>query len=89
MFAGRAVWFKYNINYIELYGKILCYSICGIIFDRVDEFILEKRQEEDIMLTQYDYIPNMKYICDTVRLEHKFLQCIVSGPLSEEEKQVF
>ena len=80
---------KYNIVVNELYGKILCYSICGIIFDRVDEFILEKRQEEDIMLTQYDYIPNMKYICDTVRLEHKFLQCIVSGLLSEEEKTSF
>lgn len=77
---------KYNIVVNELYGKILCYSICGIIYDRVDEFILEKRQEEDLMCTQYDYIPNMKYICDAVRLDHKFLQCVVPGYLSKEEQ---
>lgn len=80
---------KYNIVVNELYGKILCYSICGIIYDRVDEFILEKRQEEDLMYTQYDYIPNMKYICDTVRLDHKFLQCVIPGYLSLEEQSEY
>ena len=67
---------KYNIVVCELYGKIFCYSVCGIIYDRVEELHIEKvrKVEAGQPSTLYDYIPNMKYICDTVRMEHQFLQ---------------
>ena len=67
---------KYNIVACELYGKILCYSICGIIYGSADELLIERVSETEtgMSCTLYDYIPNMKYICDTVRMEHVFLQ---------------
>ena len=77
---------KYNIVVCELYGKILCYSVCGIICDRTEELLLKKVSEsgEGVSSTLYDYIPNMKYICDTVRMEHKFLQ-FLSGRIQDME----
>ena len=39
---------------------------------------------EGVSSTLYDYIPNMKYICDTVRMEHKFLQ-FLSGRIQDME----
>lgn len=62
---------KYNIVVNELYGKILCYSICGLIYNKVNDIVVEKRQDSSI--NKYEYIPNMKYLCDMMRLEHKFL----------------
>lgn len=38
----------------------------------------------------YDYLPNMKYICDSIRLEHKFLQCLLlSSRLTENDKILY
>ena len=68
---------KYNIVVNELYGKILCYSICGLIYDRVNDIVIEKRKGSDLPETKYTYIPNMKYICDTVRIEHRFLSYLL------------
>lgn len=64
---------KYNIVVNELYGKILCYSICGFIYNDVNELVIEKRNKSVSVENKYEYIPNMKYLCDTLRLEHKFL----------------
>lgn len=77
---------KYNIVVNEIFGKILCYSICGIIYDRIDKIIVERRPEEG-QTTLYDYIPNMKYICDNVRIEHKFMQYL-AGVLDNREDVV-
>lgn len=72
---------KYNIVVCELYGKILCYSVCGILYDRAEELFIKRVEESEtgISCTLYDYIPNMKYICDTVRTEHIFLQFLVGN----------
>ena len=70
----------------ELFGKILCYSICGTLFDRADEIILDRRMEEGISDTLYDCLPNMKNICDTIRTDHRFLQCLFAEYLSEDDK---
>lgn len=77
---------KYNIVVNEILGKILCYSVCGIIYNRIDEIIIEKRPEEG-QTTLYDYIPNMKYICDSVRIEHKFVQYL-AGTLKDNEDMI-
>jgi hypothetical protein len=73
---------KYNIVVNELYGKILCYSICGIIYSRANELIIERKKKDSNPKNLYEYIPNMKYICDTIRLNHKFLQCITLDSVS-------
>ena len=67
---------KYNIVVCEIYGKILCYSICGILYGKADTLLLKRLEESEtgMSCTLYDHIPNMKYICDAVRTEHKFLQ---------------
>lgn len=67
---------KYNIVVCELYGKILCYSVCGILYEKANWLFLKRVAESEtgMSCTLYDYIPNMKYICDTVRMEHIFLQ---------------
>ena len=77
---------KYNIVVCELYGKILCYSVCGIICDRTEELLLKKVSEsgKGVSSTLYDYIPNMKYICDIVRMEHRFLQ-FLAGRIQDLE----
>ena len=64
---------KYNIVVNEIFGKILCYSICGIIYDRIEKIIIEKRSQKDGK-QKYKYIPNMKFICDSVRIEHRLLK---------------
>ena len=69
-----------------MYGKILCYSICGIIYSRVNEIIIEKQKKDANLKKLYEHIPNMKYICDAIRLEYKFLQCIVLDLESEDFK---
>ena len=70
---------KYNIVVCELYGKILCYSVCGILYGGADRLLLKRVEESEngMSCTLYDHIPNMKYICDTVRMEHLFLQFLV------------
>ena len=77
---------KYNIVVCELYGKILCYSICGILYDRVEELLIKRRTDSETgtSCTLYDHIPNMKYICDIVRMEHVFLQFLM-GNVQEPE----
>lgn len=77
---------KSNIVINELFGKILCYSICGTLFDRADEIILDRRMEEGISDTLYDCLPNLKNICDTIRADHRFLQCFFPGYLSDDDK---
>lgn len=73
---------KYNIVVNELLGKILCYSICGIIYNRIEEIVIEKHSHGE-SATIYQYIPNMKYICDSVRIEHNFIRC-VAGILTDK-----
>ncbi|MBE5955013.1 MAG: IS4 family transposase [Lachnospiraceae bacterium] len=80
---------KYNIVVNELYGKILCYSICGLIYNKVNEIVLEKRTESVSSGNKYDYIPNMKYLCDTVRLEHKFLYYLADIQTWSEEMEQY
>ena len=75
---------KYNIVVNEILGKILCYSVCGIIYDRIGEIIINKQQDKG-KKTLYDYIPNMKYICDSVRIEHKFIQYL-AGVFKDAEE---
>lgn len=57
----------------ELYGKILCYTLCGQFYDAADKQNIAKYSEEG-QTTRYDYIPNMKNIADTIRVEYKILQ---------------
>lgn len=64
---------KYNIVVNELYGKILCYTLCGRFYDAADKQNIAKYSEEG-QTTRYDYIPNMKNIADTIRVEYKILQ---------------
>lgn len=82
---------KYNIVVCELYGKILCYSVCGIIYDRAEELHIEKvrKAEAGQPGTLYDYIPNMKYICDTVRMEHQFIQFLTGKSKNPEESTAY
>jgi len=77
---------KYNIVVCELYGKILCYSVCGILYGRAEELFVKRVAESEtgISCTLYDHIPNMKYICDTVRLEHVFLQFLARNDRESE-----
>lgn len=64
---------KYNIVLNEIYGKILCYIICGRFYESADEKnIVEKFSKRQT--TKYDYIPKMKYISDTIRMEHRLIQ---------------
>lgn len=79
---------KYNIVVNELYGKILCYSICGLIYNKINDIVVEKRQ--DAPSNKYEYLPNMKYLCDTVRLEHKFLHylSLINSHASELEEYI-
>ena len=79
---------KYNIVMNEIYGKILCYSICGLIYTCADDQMISKRSEEG-RKTQYDYLPNMKYICDTIRLDQRFLQCFINQKSNEEKESYF
>ena len=72
---------KYNIVVCEILGKILCYSICGILYNRIEEIIVEKRSQQEPK-TLYEYIPNMKYICDSVRIEHNFIRYL-AGKLTD------
>lgn len=72
---------KYNIVVNELYGKILCYSICGVFYNRVGELVIERQRTGND--TMYTYIPNMKYICDTLRLEHKFLKYLSNASFED------
>ena len=74
---------KYNIVVNELYGKILCYSICGVFYNSVNELVIEKQNKAKG--TQYTYIPNMKYICDAIRLEHKFLKYLSAQTRQSDE----
>ncbi|MDY6342280.1 MAG: IS4 family transposase, partial [Lachnospiraceae bacterium] len=50
---------KKNIVVCELYGKILCYSICGALYKAGDERLVAGRSA-DGMTTAYDYIPDME-----------------------------
>ena len=79
---------KYNIVVNELYGKILCYSICGLIYNKVCDNVIKSRQENPS--NKYEYLPNMKYLCDTVRLEYKFLQylSLINSYASELEAYI-
>ena len=79
---------KYNIVINEIYGKILCYSICGLIYNNADDLMINKRPAEG-METRYDYLPNMKYICDTIRLDQRFLQCFINLKSDEEKEKYF
>ena len=72
----------------QIYGKILCYSICGLIYTCADDQMISKRSEEG-RKTQYDYLPNMKYICDTIRLDQRFLQCFINQKSNEEKESYF
>lgn len=74
---------KYNIVVNEIFGKILCYSICGIVYNRIADIVIEKRAEKP-SATTYEYIPNMKYICDTIRMEYNFIRYLV-GKLTSKE----
>ena len=47
---------KYNIVINEVYGKILCYSICGLLYNHTNDLMISKRPEEG-MTTRYDYLP--------------------------------
>ena len=78
---------KYNIVACELYGKILCYSVCGVLYSAADKRLLKRVAESEtgVSSTMYAYIPNMKYICDTVRMEHILLQ-FLTGKFQEQEK---
>ena len=64
---------KHNIVVSEIYGKILCFMLCGRFYEAADKENISRRPETGQM-TQYDYIPNMKYIADTIRVEHRLLQ---------------
>ena len=77
---------KYNIVACEIYGKILCYSVCRILYGKADALLIRRLEESEngMSCTLYDYIPNMKYICDTVRMEHIFLQ-VLAGKLQNSE----
>ena len=77
---------KYNIVACEIYGKILCYSVCGILYGKADALLIRRLEESEngMSCTLYDYIPNMKYICDTVRMEHVFLQ-FLAGKVQDPE----
>ena len=79
---------KYNIVINEVYGKILCYSICGLLYNHTNDLMISKRPEEG-MTTRYDYLPNMKYICDTIRLDQRFLQCFINKKSAAEKEDYF
>lgn len=69
---------KYNIVVNEIYGKILCFILCGRFYEAAEEENIRRRQHEE-QRTQYDYIPNMKYISDAVRVEFQLLQYLGQG----------
>lgn len=57
---------KYNIVTNEIYGKIVCYNIAGLLY------------EQAAMLTTdgniYEQLPNMKNIVDTIRREKRLIK---------------
>lgn len=62
---------KHNIVVNEIYGKILCYVLCGRLYENASA-----HKQRPGRKNLYAYIPNMKYICDAVRMEHKLIQYI-------------
>lgn len=46
---------------------------CGRFYDAADKQNIAKYSEEG-QTTRYNYIPNMKNIADTIRIEYKILQ---------------
>jgi len=64
---------KYNIVTNEIYGKILCFTLCGSLYEAADEKQVTNRSPAG-HCARYDYIPNMKYIVDTARAEHRLMQ---------------
>jgi len=69
---------KYNIVVNEIYGKILCFMLCGRFYEAADQENVSRRPATG-QTTQYDYVPNMKCIADTVRVEHRLLQYLGDG----------
>ena len=62
-----------------------------VIYDRAEELHIEKvrKAEAGQPGTLYDYIPNMKYICDTVRMEHQFIQFLTGKSKNPEESTAY
>jgi len=66
---------KYNIVTNEIYGKILCFAVCGLFYEAACAELEEHSctGEPD---NKYEYIPNMKNITDTLRAEPRFLMLL-------------
>ena len=62
---------KYNIVVNEIYGKILCYSFCGILYCSAMVAMERREKKSD---RKHPHIVNMKYVCDLVRVDHKIIQ---------------
>lgn len=72
---------KYNIVVNEIYGKILYYMICGRFYSEAQK-VYHSENNNSFKTKKYEYIPNMKYICDTIRIEYRLLQYL-AGKTSE------
>lgn len=73
---------KYNIVTNEIYGKMLCYNIGGLFYKACEsEIELQKQIKEK----KYDYLPNMKYIIDTLRREKKLIKMFAT-PMRRNRK---
>lgn len=68
---------KVNIVINSYLAKVLNYMIGGQFFNDADELNMSRKDEEG-QTTKYDYIPNMKNILDTLRIDPifpKILHC--------------
>lgn len=75
---------KYNIVTNEIYGKILCFSVCGLFYEAACEDSKENSHIREPS-NKYEYIPNMKNITDTLRAEHRFLKLLSDFKMYERE----
>lgn len=66
---------KYNIVTNEIYGKILCFSLCGLFYEAACAE-LEERNGSGEYYNKYDYIPNMKNVVDTLRAEPRLIMLL-------------
>lgn len=73
--VGRFNSAKYNIVTNEIYGKILCFSICDLFYEAAYAELKSHRQPRE-PFNKYDYIPNMKNITDTLSAESQFLKLL-------------
>lgn len=75
---------KYNIVTNEIYGKMLCYNISGLFYKASEtEIELQNKSKKK----KYSYLPNMKYIVDTLRREKNLIRMFAKSKIRQRKNK--